>query len=97
MNENRINPLLAESPLPYGAPVFDRIEESDYLPAFREAIDRAKREIQAIVDNPAAPDFANTIEAYEASGEMLGIVAGLLTIASISSRPRFIPSSKAGI
>ena len=77
MNENRINPLLAESPLPYGAPVFDRIEESDYLPAFREAIDRAKREIQAIVDNPAAPDFANTIEALEASGRDLDRVSGL--------------------
>ena len=77
MNENRINPLLAESPLPYGAPVFDQIQESDYLPAFREAIVRARREIQAIVDNPEAPTFANTIEALEASGRDLDRISNI--------------------
>ncbi|MBR4352599.1 MAG: M3 family metallopeptidase [Bacteroidales bacterium] len=68
MKENRPNPLLAESPLPFGAPVFDRIEEADYLPAFKEAIDRAKADIDAIVSNPEAPTFANTIEALEDAG-----------------------------
>lgn len=77
MNENRINPLLAESSLPYGAPVFDQIEESDYLPAFREAIERADREIQAIADNPAPPDFANTIEALETAGRDLDRISGI--------------------
>ena len=68
MKENRPNPLLAESPLPFGAPVFDRIEEADYLPAFKEAIDRAKADIDAIVSNSEAPTFANTIEALEDAG-----------------------------
>lgn len=68
MKENRPNPLLAESPLPFGAPVFDRIEEADYLPAFKEAIDRAKADIEAIVRNPETPTFANTIEALEDAG-----------------------------
>lgn len=68
MKENRPNPLLAESPLPFGAPVFDRIEEADYLPAFKEAIDRAKADIDAIVSNPEAPTFTNTIEALEDAG-----------------------------
>ena len=68
MKENRPNPLLAESPLPFGAPVFDRIEEADYLPAFKEAIDRAKADIDAIVSNPETPTFANTIEALEDAG-----------------------------
>lgn len=68
MKENHSNPLLAESPLPFGAPVFDRIEEADYLPAFKEAIDRAKADIDAIVSNPEAPTFANTIEALEDAG-----------------------------
>lgn len=68
MKENRPNPLLAESPLPFGASVFDRIEEADYLPAFKEAIDRAKADIDAIVSNPEAPTFANTIEALEDAG-----------------------------
>lgn len=68
MKENRPNPLLAESPLPFGAPVFDRIEEADYLSAFKEAIDRAKADIDAIVSNPETPTFANTIEALEDAG-----------------------------
>ena len=34
------------------------------------------QEIDAIVANPEAPTFANTIEAYEASGELLSVVAG---------------------
>jgi peptidyl-dipeptidase Dcp len=68
MKENRPNPLLAESPLRFGAPVFDRIEEADYLPAFKEAIDRAKADIDAIVNNPETPTFANTIEALEDAG-----------------------------
>ncbi|MBQ6765111.1 MAG: M3 family metallopeptidase [Paludibacteraceae bacterium] len=46
------------------------------MPAFEEAFKRGLQDIDDIVNNPAAPTFANTIEAYEASGEMLGIVAG---------------------
>ena len=68
MKENRANPLLAASPLPFGAPAFDQIQKSDYLPAFRQAIDRARAQIRAITDNPEAPSFANTIEALERSG-----------------------------
>ncbi len=32
------NPFFAPSTLPFGAPPFDRIKDSDYLPAFREGI-----------------------------------------------------------
>ena len=77
MNTLRANPLLTESPLPYGAPVFDRIEESDYLPAFREAIERAQKDIRAITDNPEAPTFSNTIEALEDAGRDLERIAGI--------------------
>ena len=77
MKENRTNPLLEESGLPYGAPVFNAIETDDYLPAFREAIARAKAEIRAIADNPLPPTFANTIEALEQSGRDLDRVSGL--------------------
>ena len=55
------NPLLTESPLPYGAPQFDKIQNSDYLPAFQEAFRQGKQEIDAIVANPDAPTFQNTI------------------------------------
>ena len=46
------------------------------MPAFDEAMKQGLQEIDEIVNNPAAPTFANTIEAYEKSGEMLSIVAG---------------------
>ena len=77
MKENRPNPLLEASPLPYGAPVFDRIEESDYLPAFEEAIARNRAEIEAIRDNPEPPGFANTIEALEWAGADLDRISGI--------------------
>ena len=55
---------------------FNDIRPEHYMPAFDEAMKRGLAEIDAIVSNPAAPTFQNTIEAYEKSGEMLGIVAG---------------------
>ena len=61
---------------PHGTYPFNEIHAEHYMPAFEEAMKQGLQEIDAIVNNPAAPTFANTIEAYEASGEMLGIVAG---------------------
>lgn len=77
MNNYEKNPLLDVSPLPFGAPAFDRIRQEDYLPAFREAIARAEAEIAEIRNNPAAPDFANTIEALECAGAGLDRVSGI--------------------
>ena len=71
------NPLLEESPLPYGAPQFDRIRAGHYMPAFKAGIKEAKAEIDAIVENPEAPTFKNTIEALEFSGRTLNRVAGI--------------------
>ena len=73
----KYNPLLKESPLPYGAPQFDRIENSHYLPAFEEAIRLGKQEIDAIADNPEAPTFQNTVEALEYAGESVDRVANI--------------------
>lgn len=55
---------------------FNDIRPEHYMPAFEEAMRQGLAEIDAIVANPAAPTFQNTIEAYEKSGEMLSIVAG---------------------
>ena len=55
---------------------FDDIKPEHYMPAFEEGIKQGLAEIDAIVNNPAAPTFKNTIEAYEKSGELLSIVAG---------------------
>ena len=71
------NPLLTESTLPYGAPPFDKIRHEHYLPAFEQGIAEAKAEVDAIVANPAAPDFANTIEALENAGQTLDRVSGI--------------------
>lgn len=71
------NPLLTESQLPYGAPQFDKIRAEHYLPAFRQAISEAKADVDAIVNNPDAPDFPNTIEALEFAGRTLNMVSGI--------------------
>ena len=69
------NPLLTKSTLPYGAPQFDKIETQHYIPAFKQAIEEGKAEIDAIVNNPDAPSFGNTIEALEYAGETLNRIS----------------------
>ena len=72
---NMENPLLSESPLEYGAPQFDKIQNKHYMPAFEQAIKEAKAEIDEIVANPDEPTFENTIEPLEFGGEKLERVA----------------------
>jgi peptidyl-dipeptidase Dcp len=69
------NPLLEEWDTPFGVPPFDRISSEDYLPAFRVGMEAHNAEIDAIIANPDAPTFENTIEALELSGSQLGRVA----------------------
>ena len=71
------NPLLQKSSLPFGAPDFSRIHESDYLPAIEAAIKVQRANIQKIVDNKKKPTFANTILAYEESGVLLDRVSSV--------------------
>ncbi len=61
---------------PHGTYPFNEIYAEHYMPAFEEAMRQGLQEIDEIVNNPAAPTFKNTIEAYESAGEMLSIVAG---------------------
>ena len=75
--DNTMNPLLTDSTLPYGAPQFDKIKTEHYLPAFEQAITEAKAEIDAIVNNPDAPTFENTIAALDEAGGRLNDVAGI--------------------
>lgn len=69
------NPLETASPLPFQAPPFDRIKESDYLPAFELGMKQQRAEVRAIADNPAAPTFENTYVALEKSGVLLNRVS----------------------
>ncbi len=55
---------------------FNEIRPEHYMPAFEEGMKQGLEEIDAIANNPAAPTFKNTIEAYEKSGQLLSIVAG---------------------
>src|SRR5215469_15088113 len=65
------NPFAQQSTLPYQAPPFDRIKDSDYQPALEEGMKEQIAEIEAIANNPAAPTFENTIAAMEKSGRLL--------------------------
>ena len=74
---NRQNPLLQKSSLPFGAPDFSKIQESDYLPAFEAGIKEQRANIQKIISNKKKPTFQNTILAYENSGMLLDRVSNV--------------------
>lgn len=71
------NPFLAESALYLGYPPFDRIEDSHYLPAFEAGMKEQLAEIDAIVDQDAAPTVENTLVPMELSGEILTRVSSV--------------------
>ena len=75
MSCTRQNPFLSETTTPYGVPAFDKIQASDYLPAFDKAIEQSQKEIQSIADNPEPATFVNTLEALDRSGAMLDFVS----------------------
>jgi len=82
-NNVRTNPFFAPYDTPHGTVPFDLIEESDYKPAILEGISREDAEVEAIVNNPDAPTFENTVLALDNSGEMLNkvetVMGNLLT------------------
>ncbi|HUI30477.1 MAG TPA: M3 family metallopeptidase [Candidatus Acidoferrales bacterium] len=69
------NPFAAPSPLLYQAPPFDKIHNSDYMPAIEEGMRQQLLEIDSIASNPAPATFDNTIVSMERSGELLTRVA----------------------
>lgn len=69
-----VNPLLQEWTTPFGVPPFGEIRPEHFLPAIEQGMRQQKQEVAAIVDNPAPPTFANTVEALDATGELLGKV-----------------------
>ena len=83
---NRTNPFLTEWDTPFGIPPFDKIEVSDYIPALAAGIEQQNKEIDAIVSNPEAPTFENTIAPLELSGEILAKVSGVLYNVSETDR-----------
>ena len=75
--ENASNPFLTEFQTPYGTPDFNRIKPEHYEPAFLQGMEQQNKEIKAIVENPEAPTFENTIVALDNSGEILNRVSGV--------------------
>ena len=65
------NPFFAEYTTPFGVPPFDQIEVAHYKPALLKGMEEQSKEIEAIVANPDAPTFENTIVALDQSGELL--------------------------
>ena len=65
------NPFYAPSSLPFQAPPFDKIQDSDYQPAIEAGMAEQLGEIRAIADNPEPPTFENTVVALENSGRLL--------------------------
>ena len=71
------NPLVEEWNTPYQTPPFSEIEYAHYEPAIDYAIELNRAEIEAIVNNPEAPTFENTIVAMEQSGKLLNRATGV--------------------
>ena len=69
------NPFLTDYPTLHGTVPFHLIKTEHFEPALRQGMERHNEEIAAIVNQPAAPDFANTIVALEKSGGLLNRVS----------------------
>ena len=71
------NILLQEFKTPFNTAPFSKIKDDDYLPAFKQAIENARAEIEAITSNTAPASFKNTIEALDFSGEQLDRISSI--------------------
>ncbi len=82
------NIFLQEWDTPYGTAPFSQITLDQYMPAFLAGIEEEKANIQAIVDNPDAPTFENTILAMENASPILDKVQGVFfNLAESDSTP----------
>ena len=71
------NPFLAESSLYLRYPQFDRVDDSHYLPAFEAGMEEHLAEVDAIVNQEAAPTVENTLVPLELSGQILNRVSNV--------------------
>lgn len=74
---NMDNPFFTEWTTPFGVPPFELIKIEHYVPVITEGIKQQQAEINAIVNNAEAPNFENTILAYDKSGDLLSKVNGV--------------------
>ncbi len=76
------NPFMQASTLPFQAPDFTKIKDSDFAPAFEEGFKEHLAEIDTIANSPALPTFDNTLVALEKSGKLLRRVNGVFNMLS---------------
>ena len=69
------NPFMTEYTTQFNIPPFEQIKTEHYLPALKAGIAEQNKEIEAIINNPEAPTFENTILALDNSGQTLNNVA----------------------
>jgi peptidyl-dipeptidase Dcp len=62
---------------PYNTVPFSKIKNEHFLPAFKLAIKKAKKEVEAIISNQDQPTFENTIDKLAFSGEELERISSL--------------------
>jgi peptidyl-dipeptidase Dcp len=74
------NPFIQASTLPFQAPDFTKIKDSDFAPAFEEGFKQHLAEIEKIANNSEPPTFENTLVAMEKSGELLHRVNGVFNM-----------------
>src|SRR4051794_39688584 len=93
--QTEANPLLAAWQTPCETPPFDAIKPEHFLPAFERAFADHTAEIAAITQDPASPDFANTITALERSGKLLSRVSAVFyDLVSAHSNPAILEIDK---
>ncbi len=71
------NPLLQDWSAPFGLPPFGAVQAAHFEPAFGAAMRRQRAELQSIAAQAAAPDFANTLVAFDRSGRLLGRIGSV--------------------
>ncbi|MGE5424918.1 MAG: peptidyl-dipeptidase Dcp [Syntrophothermus sp.] len=76
------NPFIHASTLPFQAPDFTKIKDSDFAPAFEEGFKIDSAEIGTIANNQESPTFENTLVAMEKSGELVRRVNGVFNMLS---------------
>src|SRR3954462_7998789 len=89
------NPLLRPWQTRFETPPFAEIRPEHFLPAFEQAFADHAAEIAAITNDPATPDFANTITALERAGKLLTRVSSVFyDLVLANSNPELLEVDK---
>ena len=72
-----MNPFFAKYNTPFETPPFNLIKNEHFLPAFFEAMEYHRMDIDAIVSSAELPTFTNTVEALERTGLALDNVSNV--------------------